>query len=215
MNVAIYSRVSTKKSEQETSLERQKIELKKYCKSNRYSIKKIVSEKHSGFDEERIGILEILELFKDEKIDFLVIQDRTRLGRGNAKMAMIHQIQKLGGQIITLEDNGVIALNDLEKMILEILSIIERYQQNLTNKKISRGMKRAVQEGKYKPEKNIKNRNQGGRKRKEIPLTEIIRLREMGLTFKDIAATLRGLGYKTSKATVHRRYQEYNEGKSD
>jgi hypothetical protein len=31
------------------------------------------------------------------------------------------------------------------------------------------------------------------------------------LTFSEIAATLRGFGYNVSKATVHRRYQEYIE----
>ncbi|MEJ6950553.1 YneB family resolvase-like protein [Natronospora cellulosivora (SeqCode)] len=214
MKVAIYARVSTIKSEQESSLERQMIELKQYCKKCEYSVIDKIEEKHSGFDEDREGILSILELFKDNKIEALIIQDSTRLGRGNAKMAMIHQIQKLGGNIITLEDNGFIALNDLEKMILEILSIIEKYQQRLTNKKISRGMKKSIHEGKYDPIKNIKNRDQGGRNRKDIPIHEIVRLRNKGLTFRDISATLRGLGYKVSKATVHRRYKEYIESKN-
>ena len=31
----------------------------------------------------------------------------------------------------------------------------------------------------------------------------------MGLTFQDISLTLKGLGYDVSRATVHRRYQEY------
>ena len=34
---------------------------------------------------------------------------------------------------------------------------------------------------------------------------------KIGLTFSEIAATLRGFGYSISKATVHRRYQEYEE----
>ncbi|MFW6281411.1 MAG: YneB family resolvase-like protein [bacterium] len=214
MRVAIYTRVSTNKIEQESSLERQEKELKSYCKKCEYSVKELIQEKHSGFEENREGILFILELFKEKKIDALLIQDSTRLGRGNAKMAIIHQIQKLGGKIITLEDKGFLALNDLEKMILEILSIIEKYQQQLTNKKISRAMKKSIKEGKFKPIKNIKNRDMGGRNRKEIPIDEIIRLRKKGLTFRDISATLRGLGYNVSKATIHRRYQEYIRSKN-
>ncbi len=209
MNVALYARVSTKKEEQNTSINRQVDELKQYSKKNQYTVKKIIVEKKSGFEEERPGILELLEMFKDNKIKVVLIQDSTRLGRGNAKMAIIHQIHKLNGKIITVEDNSVIGLNDLEKMILEILSVVEKYQQQLTNRKISRGMKKAIDENKYRPENNIKNRDQGGRKREKLPLEEILRLRNMGLTFKDIATTLRGLGYNTSKATVHRRYQEH------
>ncbi len=70
-------------------------------------------------------------------------------------------------------------------------------------------MKRAVEKG-YKPEHNLKNRgNLEGRDRKKIPIEEVVRLRQNKLTFSDIAATLRGFGYNVSKATVHRRYQEF------
>lgn len=209
MKVAIYARVSTDKKEQETSIKRQINELTAYCQEHNYNIVEIIKEKHSGFDEDREGILNLLELFKDKKIEAVIIQDSTRLGRGNAKIALIHQIQKLKGKIITVDDHGAIALSDLEKMILEILSVIEKYQQELTNRKISRAMKKAIAEKKFRPEKNIKNRELGGRKQKEVPLNEIIRLRKMGLTFQDISLTLKGLGYDVSRATVHRRYQEY------
>src|SRR5690606_16719458 len=126
MNVAIYARVSTEKKEQDSSIKRQVNELTAFCREQDYNIIEIIKEKHSGFDEEREGILSILELFKENKIEAVVIQDSTRLGRGNAKIALIHQIQKLNGQIITLEDKGAIALSDMEKMILEILSVIEK-----------------------------------------------------------------------------------------
>ncbi|MFW6377407.1 MAG: YneB family resolvase-like protein [bacterium] len=209
LNVAIYARVSTEKKEQQSSLKRQIREINDFCNINNYRVKEIITEKSSGFIKERDGILILLELFKEKIIETVIIQDSSRLGRGNAKMALIHQIHKLDGNIITIEDKGLIALNDLEKMILEILGVIEKYQQKLTNRKISRAMKKAVKNGKYKPEKNLKNRDLGGRNRIELPISQIIKLRNKGLTFREIAAILRGLGYETSKATVHRRYQEY------
>ena len=209
MNVAIYARVSTEKKEQDSSIKRQVNELTAFCREQDYNIIEIIKEKHSGFDEEREGILSILELFKENKIEAVVIQDSTRLGRGNAKIALIHQIQKLNGQIITLEDKGAIALSDMEKMILEILSVIEKYQQELTNRKISRAMKKAIEEKKIPSGKEFKKHRSGGTETQELPIEEIIRLRKMGLTFHDISLTLKGLGYNVSKATVHRRYQEY------
>ncbi len=42
-----------------------------------------------------------------------------------------------------------------------------------------------------------------------MPIEEIVRLRHRGLTFEEIAMSLRGLGFEVSKATVHRRYQEH------
>ena len=58
---------------------------------------------------------------------------------------------------------------------------------------------------------NLKNQGKNaGRERIEAPIEEIVRLRQNGLTFSEIAATLRGFGYSISKATVHRRYKEYD-----
>ena len=205
----IYTRVSTQKESQKSSLKRQKRELESYADENKLKVIEIVEEKESGFNESRPGMLKVLELLQSNKADIVLIQDSSRLGRGNAKMALIHQIEKLGAEIHTLADKGRIALNDLEKMILEILSVVESYQQQLRNKNISRAMKKKIESGEFDPAKNLSNIDQGGRDRKNIPLKEIIRLRELELTFKDIAATLRGLGYDVSKSTVHRRYQEY------
>lgn len=96
-------------------------------------------------------------------------------------------------------------------MLLKILAIVEEYQRKIHNAKIQRGMRRAVENG-YRPERNFKNKhNREGRGRIEVPVEEIVKLREKGLTFQEIASTLRGLGYDVSKATVHRRYMEYKE----
>ncbi len=96
-------------------------------------------------------------------------------------------------------------------MVLQIVSMVEEYQRKIHNIKIKRGMHRAIEQG-YRPEKNLKNHgDHSGRERKEAPIMEIVRLRGNSLTFAEIAATLRGFGYQVSKATVHRRYQEYIE----
>ncbi|MFP4198222.1 MAG: recombinase family protein [Halanaerobium sp.] len=205
----IYTRVSTQKESQNTSLKRQKEELLSYAVENELKVIRTVAEKESGFNESRAGMLEALDLIKRKKAEILLVQDSSRLGRGNAKMALIHQVEKMGAEIHTLADNGAIALNDLEKMILEILAVVENYQQELRNQNISRAMKNKIAEGEFNPAQNLKNIDQGGRDRKEVPIKEIVRLRKLELTFKDIAATLRGLGYDVSKSTVHRRYQEY------
>ncbi|MHA6251205.1 YneB family resolvase-like protein [Oceanobacillus sp. CAU 1775] len=209
MRVIIYCRVSTDKKEQETSLSRQRLELTEFANSQDFKIVKCIEEQQSGFDIEREGIFEMLAYFSQEKADGLLIQDETRLGRGNTKIALFHQLQKLGIKIYTLMHNGELELSDSDSMVLQIVGIVEEYQRKIQNMKIKRGMKKAVQAG-YRPEANLKNIDKApGRKRAEVPLQEIIQLREKGLTFHEIATTLNGLGYNVSKATIHRRYQEY------
>ncbi|MDP7979606.1 YneB family resolvase-like protein [Bacillus sp. WLY-B-L8] len=215
MNAIIYARVSTTKEAQETSLTRQKDELLHLAKQYEMNVVRVVEEKASGYSIERDGILEVLDVIRDEHVDVLLIQDETRLGRGNAKIALMHCLNKEGVKVYTHAHNGELQLSDSDSMVLDIIGIVEEYQRKIHNLKIKRGMKRAVENG-FRPEKNLKNRHLStGREKKEVPIEEIARLRRNELTFEEIAATLRGFGHNVSKATVHRRYVEYTKQSLD
>ncbi|PLT32104.1 recombinase family protein [Bacillus sp. V5-8f] len=215
MKAIIYCRVSTEKASQETSLLRQEEELRELAARLDFEVVEVIKEQASGYELDRDGIFRMLELVRNKQATALLVQDETRLGRGNAKIALFHVILKEGVRIYSLSHSGEIELSDSDSMVLNIISIVEEYQRKLHNLKIKRGMLRAVENG-YKPQKNLANRgNIGGRERKEVPVAEIVRLRENGLTFEEVAATLRGFGYKISKATVHRRYLEYQNGQED
>ncbi|MBO0962731.1 recombinase family protein [Neobacillus sp. MM2021_6] len=215
MKAIIYCRVSTNKDTQETSLHRQEEELILLAKQCQFEIDSVIKEQASGYDFEREGILEVLERIKDPQVQALLIQDETRLGRGNAKIALLHCILKEEIKLYSISHNGELELSESDSMVLKIVSMVEEYQRKLHNVKIRRGMKRAVDQG-YKPEKNLKNLgNASGRDKIEVPIEQIVRLRKNNLTFADIAATLRGFGYNISKATVHRRYREYLESQEE
>ncbi|QNU05365.1 YneB family resolvase-like protein [Peribacillus butanolivorans] len=211
MKAVIYCRVSTEKESQETSLARQEAELVKLAEKMDMEVVSIIKEQASGYELNRDGIFDMLDLFKTKEAEVLLIQDETRLGRGNAKIALFHVVLKEGVKIYTLSHDGELELSDSDAMVIQIVGIVEEYQRKLHNLKIKRGMLRAVEKG-YRPQKNLQNqRNSTGRDRKEIPIEEIVKLRVNGLTFAEIAATLRGFGYNVSKATVHRRFLEYQQ----
>ncbi|MEJ9231389.1 recombinase family protein [Peribacillus butanolivorans] len=211
MKAVIYCRVSTEKDSQETSLARQEDELVKLAEKMDMEVVSIIKEQASGYELNRDGIFDMLDLFKTKEAEVLLIQDETRLGRGNAKIALFHVVLKEGVKIYTLSHDGELELSDSDAMVIQIVGIVEEYQRKLHNLKIKRGMLRAVEKG-YRPQKNLQNqRNSTGRDRKEIPIEEIVKLRVNGLTFAEIAATLRGFGYNVSKATVHRRFLEYQQ----
>ncbi len=211
MKAIIYCRVSTVKETQESSLARQEEELVSLADRHGLEVAKIIREQASGYDLEREGILELLDTIRDKEINAVLIQDETRLGRGNAKIAVLHCIVKEGVKLYSVSNQGELQLSESDSMVLQIVSMVEEYQRKIHNMKIRRGMQRAVGRG-YKPQRNLKNQGENsGRERKDAPIREIVRLRENGLTFAEIAATLRGFGYSVSKATVHRRYQEHME----
>ncbi|BDG47915.1 MULTISPECIES: recombinase family protein [Parageobacillus] len=209
MKAVIYCRVSTDKEEQETSLERQREELERLAEQHGFEVTKVIMEQASGYEVDRDGVFDLLSTLKEQQIDALLVQDETRLGRGHARIALLHCIQKEGVKIYTITHNGEMQLSEADSMVLNILSIVEEYQRKIHNLKIKRGMQRAIEQG-YRPERNLKHvgRN-AGREKMDLPVEEIVRLRHNGLTFAEIAATLRGFGYDVSKATVHRRYREY------
>jgi DNA invertase Pin-like site-specific DNA recombinase len=205
----IYCRVSTTKDTQETSLIRQEEELRKLASKENYEVVKVISEQASGYEIEREGIIEVLDTIKDQSVNALLIQDETRLGRGNTKIALLHFIKKEKVTILTVSHQGELQLSESDSMVLQIVGIVEEYQRVIHNIKIKRGMRRAIENG-FEPQKNLKNLGKAsGRDKKSVPIQEIVRLRNNNLTFTEIAATLRGFGYPVSKATVHRRYQEY------
>ncbi|MGG0718627.1 recombinase family protein [Robertmurraya massiliosenegalensis] len=211
MKAIIYCRVSTKKDTQETSIVRQEEELLSLAAQYQFDVLKVIKEKASGYDYERDGILELLSLIKDKDVKAVLIQDETRLGRGNAKIALLHCIMKENVTLYTIAHNGELQISESDSMVLQIVGMVEEYQRKLHNIKIKRGMKRAIKDG-YEPQRNLKNLgSNSGREKLEVPIEEIVRLRRNELTFAEIAATLRGFGYPVSKATVHRRYKEYME----
>ncbi|KAB8138819.1 recombinase family protein [Gracilibacillus oryzae] len=209
MNAVIYCRVSTEKETQASSLERQAEELTRFAQLKGYHIVKLIKEKQSGYEIEREGIFELLEWLQQDKADILLIQDETRLGRGNAKIALLHQLAKMKIPVFTIAHNGKLELSEGDSMVLQIVSIVEEYQRKLHNAKIKRGMKKAIDNG-YNPAENLSNQHLAqGRERKDFPVEEVIRLRGNNLTFAEITSILRGMGYNVSKATVHRRYKEH------
>lgn len=209
MRAIIYCRVSTNKQTQETSLARQKEELKHLAGRYQFKIVDIIEEQASGYDIDRDGIFTMLDYFNTNEADCLLIQDETRLGRGNTKIALFHQLNKASVKIYTATHGGELQISESDSMVLQIVGIVEEYQRKIHNEKIRRGMKKAIQKG-FNPAENLTNRDQApGRKRIDFPIEEVVRLRNNKMTFEEIANILNGLGFNVSKATVHRRYREH------
>lgn len=204
----IYCRVSTEKEEQETSLVRQKNELMKFCEKKHWKLEASFEDHASSYDVEREGFLSLLAYVSNHQVDYLVVQDMTRLARGNARIAILHLLQKLNIELVTVDEGTSFELNEMDALVLNILSAVEEFQRKIHNAKIKRGMQQAVEKG-YDPSVNLSNRgNPHGAPKKEVPIEQIRLLREKGYTFDEIALTLNQMGFKVSKATVHRRYRE-------
>lgn len=210
MKAIIYARVSTKRDDQETSLERQQEVLLEWAHQLQMEVVDVIAEQKSGFDLNREGLYRLLSEIKQNRVEIVLIQDDTRIGRGEAKLAIIHQLNRLGCKLFSYQHQGELELDAGESTVLHIIAKVEELQRRMMNQKISWGMQRAIREKGYQPARNLKNQGLGGREKKEVPIEQIVALKDKKLTFEEITATLKGFGYDVSRATVHRRYQEWN-----
>lgn len=209
LKAIIYCRVSTNKKTQETSLVRQKEELKQLANRHHFTIIDIIEEQESGYEIEREGIFKMLDTFNSHQADCLLIQDETRLGRGNTKIALFHHLHKLDVKIYTATHDGELEISESDSMVLQIVGIVEEYQRKIHNAKIKRGMQKAIDQG-FNPADNLSNQHLApGRERIKFPIEEVVRLRQNHMTFEEITHVLNGMGYDVSKATIHRRYLEH------
>lgn len=209
MKAIIYCRVSTTKSEQKSSLKRQHEELLQLAATHEMDVIHVIEEQESGYEIDRDGIFSMLSYFTNKEANCLLIQDETRLGRGNTKIALLHQLKKMNVRVYTGTDAGELQLSEADSMVLQIVSVVEEYQRKIHNIKIKRGMKRAIEKG-FDPAQNLSNRSSSpGRKRLSFPIDQVIALKKQKKTFDEITQVLREQGFEVSKATVHRRYQEF------
>ncbi|MFD1426174.1 YneB family resolvase-like protein [Kroppenstedtia sanguinis] len=208
MKGILYARISAQNPKQESSLKGQVEALSAWASELGVEVVETITEGHSGWDLDREGILRLLDAIREKQVEVVLVHDDSHLGKEDAKLAIIHQLTRADCKIYSLWSKGELELSADEWRVLETMARVEELQRNWMKRKISEGIRRAVREG-YRPEKNLKNREQGGRSRKEVPLKQIVALRKRKLTFEEVAATLQGFGYDVSRATVHRRYLEW------
>ncbi|MBU5237318.1 recombinase family protein, partial [Vibrio cholerae] len=80
-------------------------------------------ERASGYDLDREGLLDLLSRIKEKDISSILIQDETRLGRGNARIAILHCILKENIKVYSVSSSGELTLSEADEMVLKIVSI--------------------------------------------------------------------------------------------
>ncbi|SMO57106.1 YneB family resolvase-like protein [Melghirimyces algeriensis] len=209
MKGIIYARVSIPQTKKEMDIEEQVKVLKNWSNILSCKVQEVITERHSGFDLDRKGLFRLLDWVRKKEIEAVLVPNDTCLGKGEAKLAVIHQLFQSGCDIYSFQSGGKLELRADEWTMLSLLSKSDELRKNWKRYKISQGMRRAISEKDYSPQMNLANRGRGKRTKKSIPIEHIVSLKEKKLTFEEIAATLQGWGYHISRSTVHRRYREW------
>lgn len=156
MNVAIYLRKSRADLEAEKNgefetLKRHKSSLLKLAKKEKYNIIEIKEELVSGESIiHRPRMIELLQEVENEKYDAVLVMDIDRLGRGGMKDqgVILETFKNSNTKIITPQKIYDLE-NDLDEQYTELESFIARQELKMIKKRLERGRKKSIEEGKF------------------------------------------------------------------
>ena len=202
----IFARVSSVSDRQ--NVDRQTADLKKYAEVNKIEVVKVFEEKISGASKERPVLMECLEFCKENKVDFLLISELSRLSRKN-----IFEISKIINELIdnqinlysqkeqfTLLDNdGKISV--CTPIMLAVLSTCAELERENIKFRLNSGRENYIAKG------GRLGRNVGSTKSKETKKDEykqVISLLKKGTSIRNTATIA-----KVSVSTVQRIKKEF------
>jgi len=175
-----YIRVSTDKQ----TVENQRFEITRFCKTNRIKVDKWISETISGtksVDKRQLGSL----LNNIQKDDLIICSELSRLGR-NLFMILniISHCQNIGAKIWTVKDNYRLNDDIQSKVLAFAFGLAAEIERNLISQRTKEALARVKAEGKKLGNKQIIYKN--------VKLTgkEIKTMIKEGFTYVEIAKRL-------------------------
>jgi DNA invertase Pin-like site-specific DNA recombinase len=138
-----YIRVSTDKQ----TLENQRFEIKRFCKSNQLKVNEWVTETISGtqdIEKRELGIL----LSKLQKGDIMICAELSRLGRTLFMiMDVLNQCMKHEVQVWTIKDNYRLGTDISSKVLAFAFGLSAEIERNLISQRTKEALARKKAEG--------------------------------------------------------------------
>jgi DNA invertase Pin-like site-specific DNA recombinase len=173
MRAAIYARVSTK----DQSCEMQLRDLRAYCAARGYSLlHEYIDIGESGAKDSRPQLNELMAVARKRQFDAIVVWRFDRFARSTKHLLLaLEEFRSLGVQFISYQEN-IDTTSPLGQALFTIVSAVAQLERDLIRERVSAGIRNARANGKVL-----------GRPRRIVNGAEMIRLREEGASFREIA----------------------------
>lgn len=205
MEVIGYVRVSTEEQAREgLSVEAQKEKIKAYCQLKDWTLKDIISDEgRSGKNLNREGIQAIIKMIIDNEIEGLVVYKLDRLTRSVKDLNfLIELLEKKQIKLISITEN-LDTSTASGRFFVNILGTISQWEREIIGErtKLALHFKR---EKKEKYSREVFGFDfQGGRmvenQKEQAIIKEMIKLKQAGLSYREIAKHLKTKGIKTKR----------------
>jgi DNA invertase Pin-like site-specific DNA recombinase len=185
MKAVLLCRVSTTKSEQETSSDRQLARLEEIARFRNWEIVARFAEQESGTTMRRPAIADALELVRRRRAQIIVVDHLFRFGR-NAKemLETVDALNAMGGALYEAE-RELDTTGPLGRLVFTILAAVGEFYARNGSQKIREGLARARAKGKTIGRQRTIDHSKMNRARE---------LRAAGASWSNVAGELGGSG---------------------
>ncbi len=189
--IAVYARVST--SDQST--ESQLLDLRRYVRERGWDIfKEYVDEGISGTKDSRPALNELMNDAKKRRFDVVLVWRFDRFARSTKHLILaLEEFKNLGIDFVSFQEN-IDTSSPLGSAIFTIISAVAQLERDIIAERVKAGLRRAKENGKKL-----------GRPKLSIDAEQIHRLREQGLSLREIARRS-----DVSRSTVWRLIRQIN-----
>jgi len=183
--VGIYCRVSTKDQNPENQL----LDLRKYCNARGWKIAgEFTDLGYSGSKENRPQLDAVMNLARKRKIDLLLVWRFDRFARSLPHLIrVLEELKSRGVEFVSYQEN-IDTSTPQGRMFFGIVGSIAEFERSIIVERILAGLRRAKEKGKRL-----------GRPEVDKSLSEALRMRQDGLSYREIGNTL-----AIGKSTVSR-----------
>ena len=194
MKIALYARVST----QDQSVDMQTSDLRHYCEQRGFEVYKEYSDQGiSGTKDKRPALDEMMADAKKRKFDAVLVWRFDRFARSTKHLiTALEEFCHLNIAFISYQEN-IDTSSPLGKAMFTIVSAISELERNIILERVRAGLKRAKENG----------RILGRPKRLDLDVKELQKMRDKGLSFRQIAKRVRACPasvYKSLKNPGHK-----------
>ena len=177
MRVAIYARTSTDDGRQELS--NQTRELHAYAERMGWTVVAEFHDQMSGRKAERPELKKALEGGRKRKYDVLLFWSLDRLSRQGVlpTLLLLNQLSQYGVKYRSLQEAWIDSLGAFSDAVIGILATVAKFEAERLSSRVRSGLERARSQGKVL-----------GRPRVIVDRSKIAKLRDQGLSLREIAA---------------------------
>ncbi|NUJ97488.1 recombinase family protein [Candidatus Gracilibacteria bacterium] len=188
--IAIYGRTSTTDKQ---DLDTQLIPLREYAKARGFFIYNEYVDKISGGKESRPELDKLIEDAQKRKIDGVLVFRFDRFSRSTRHLInSLELFNNLGIDFISYNEN-IDTSTPVGKVLFTMISAFSEFEKSIIQERVRAGIHKARVKGKTL-----------GRPKVDTDILKIVKLKESGMTFRDIAEKM-----KLKKSNVYNKYNSY------